>query len=345
MNTLVITSTRENAGKTSLIVGLSRVLSGSAGYLKPFGDRLQYREKRLWDYDSALCASLFDLRLPPEKLSLGFDPSKLRFKYSPSEREKKLRQLATASGKGKTVLFVESGQTYSYGVSLGLDALSICRLLKARLLVVAHGHWDRVSDDLALLKEVLKTAEVDVWGVVINQVKDPQESEQRYRPYLDELELPVLGALPYRVELTRPTMAFLAAQLQAKVLAAEPSLYRVVGEIFVGAMSSDAVLRMQRFRRRDKLIITSGDRSDMILAAIETGAAGIILTNNILPPPNIIAHAAQAGIPLLLVANDTYQAAKKVDHLVPLLAAQEEEKLSLLETLVRDHLQLGGLVP
>ena len=50
MKNIIIGSVDENAGKTSLIVGLGRAISGKKfGYLKPFGDRLLYRKKRLWD--------------------------------------------------------------------------------------------------------------------------------------------------------------------------------------------------------------------------------------------------------------------------------------------------------
>ena len=54
-------------------------------------------------------------------------------------------------------------------------------------------------------------------------------------------------------------------------------------------MTGDAATRLEKFKNKNKFIITSGDRSDMILAAIETHCVGIILTNNILPQPNIIA--------------------------------------------------------
>ena len=101
------------------------------------------------------------------------------------------------------------------------------------------------------------------------------------------------------------------------------------------------MLRVQRFNKDAKLVITSGDRSDMILAALDTKAAGIILTNNILPPPNIIAMAAAARVPLLLVAQDTFQAAKKVDELVPLLSKDDTERMKLLQELIREHITLS----
>jgi BioD-like phosphotransacetylase family protein len=52
MKTIVVGSTHKSAGKTSLIVGLAKAVGSSCGYIKPLGDRLLYRKKRLWDYDA-----------------------------------------------------------------------------------------------------------------------------------------------------------------------------------------------------------------------------------------------------------------------------------------------------
>ena len=93
MRRLVFASMREGAGKTSVIVGLGKAAGRPFGYMKPFGDRLLYRKKRLWDYDSALVANIFDLKESPEDISLGFDHSKLRFMYDEETTKKKLQEL------------------------------------------------------------------------------------------------------------------------------------------------------------------------------------------------------------------------------------------------------------
>ena len=64
MKKIIVASTHEEAGKTSLIIGMIKVLAEKqkkSGYMKPLGDRLLYRKKRLWDYDSALVTNIFGL--------------------------------------------------------------------------------------------------------------------------------------------------------------------------------------------------------------------------------------------------------------------------------------------
>jgi BioD-like phosphotransacetylase family protein len=44
MEKLIIASTSQSAGKTSIIVGLAQTMQKKIGYMKPFGDRLIYHK-------------------------------------------------------------------------------------------------------------------------------------------------------------------------------------------------------------------------------------------------------------------------------------------------------------
>ena len=90
-------------------------------------------------------------------------------------------------------------------------------------------------------------------------------------------------------------------------------------------------------------MITGGDRTDMILASLESDTSGIILTNNILPPSNIIYKATERNIPLLMVLSDTYQTAKQIENLEPLLTKDDTDKVELLRRLCQKHLDLNAI--
>jgi len=91
------------------------------------------------------------------------------------------------------------------------------------------------------------------------------------------------------------------------------------------------------------LIITSGDRSDILLAALETDTACVVLTNNILPPPGIIAKANEHNIPMLLVPQDTFQAARRVDRIEALSTKDDTERIELLRQLIEQYLDVGEI--
>jgi len=337
MLNLVFTSLRYNAGKTGIMTGLAQLTDKKIGYMKPFGDRLLYRKKRLWDFDSAVFAHQFDLKESPEEMSIGFDHSKLRYMYDEAASRQRVLEMATHNSSGKDILFVEGGRNINCGMSVHLDAITLCKILQGKLIVITSGNGDKVIDDLIFLVKKINLDGVDFAGVIINKIQDVDDFGQVHEEHLNSLGIPVLGVVPYKDELSNPTVQFIADILFARILAGENAMDRPIREIFVGAMSADAVLRMEQIKKRNKIIITSGDRSDMILAAIESGCVGIVLTNNILPPPNIIARAAHANIPLLLARGDTYQVAKKIDQTVPLLSKTDTRKIALWKSLIQEN--------
>ena len=154
----------------------------------------------------------------------------------------------------------------------------------------------------------------------------------------------VLGIIPYKKKLTYFTMKFLADRFFARIIAGEKGLNNVVTTILVGAMATSEALRTPLFNTENKLIITSGDRSDMILAAIESNTAGIILTNNIVPPPNIISRASERNIPLLLIPQHTYYIARQMDNFEALVTKDDSEKLQLLSHLAKKYVNIDLLL-
>ncbi|MCK4304044.1 MAG: AAA family ATPase [Candidatus Eisenbacteria sp.] len=344
MRRLIIASMRGSAGKTSVIVGLGRAIEKKIGYLKPFGDRLLYRKKRLWDYDAALVANIFGLKDNPEEMSVGFDHSKLRFMYDKKSTKEKLLEMLSHIESDKDFVCIEGGRDMAHGMSVHLDAVALAKYVDATLVIVISGDEGTILDDAAFIKNHLDLEGIRFGGVIINKVHDIEDFKSTYVAGIEELGTPVLGVIPYAKELTSLSLGFLSEALFAKLIAGEEGLDRVVRNIFVGAMSTDAALRNPFFGKEDKLVITPGDRSDMILAAMEAGAVGIVLTNNIFPPSNIISMAAERKVPLLLVPTDTFQTSKQVDDLERLLTKDEPQKIELLGRLARENIDLKAVI-
>ena len=343
MEKLVIASVRKSAGKTSVAVGLAKAQKGKAGYMKPFGDRLLYRKKRLWDYDSAVMANLLGLDQNPEDITIGFEHSKLRYMFDAQSTKDKLAEIAKASGSGKDVLYVEGGKDISYGMSVNLDAISVARAVDAKLLFVVSGDADAIVDDVTFVKRHMDLKGIKFSGVIINKVADPQDFRDTYLPRVAETGVQVLGVIPSLPELSHFSVSYLADRLFAKVITAEGAMNKTVENIFIGAMSATAALQNPLFKKAGKLIITSGDRSDMILAALDTDTAGIIVTNNVLPPSSIISKAAEKNIPLLVVPGDTYATAKQIEGLEPLLTKDDTAKVELLAQTVKKNVDMKAL--
>jgi len=78
----------------------------------------------------------------------------------------------------------------------------------------------------------------------------------------------------------------------------------------------------------------------MILSAIESGIATVVLTNNIVPSSATISRAEAMGVPLLLVPTDTHATARQVDSIEALPTVNDTGKIAVIEKMVRNYIDL-----
>ena len=344
MNKIIIASLRKNAGKTTVMVGMAKAWNKKIGYLKPFGDRLIYNKKRLWDYDSALIANTFALSENPEDMSIGFDHSKLRYMYDEKVTREKVLDLAANMAQGKDLLFVEGGRDLAYGISVYLDAVSLARYLGGNLVIVISGDENTVFDDITYVKKNMDLSGINFKGIIINKVQNMDDFKETYLPQIQKIGVPVLGVIPYQKDLTYFSVSYLSERLFAKVVTGEGHLNRTVKNIFIGAMSVNAALQQPLLKKEGILMITGGDRTDMILVALDYQVTGIILTNNVVPPSHIISKATERKVPMLMVPYDTYETARRIDNMEPLMTKDDKQKIELLEKLIRENVNIQEIV-
>lgn len=343
MKKVLIASTRAGAGKTNLIVGLAKNLGTDFGYMKPLGDRLIYRKKRLWDHDSSVITGLFPIEQYPEDISLGFIHSKLMYMYDQETTEERLKEMVKNVSQGKDMVLIEGGRDLKYGISVFLDPVTVARTIDARLVVVVPGDSEEMLDDIFFLKKFYDIEGLDFAGVVINKVPDVQDLKDTFLESFEKWGIPILGVIPNEPDLLTTTVEHLATKLFAKIITGEGSLDKSYKNVFVAAMSTERAQRNPLFSKEKKVIITSGDRSEMILAALESDTSAIVLTNQILPSSSIISKAQMKGIPLLLVPLDTFEAAREIEKIEPLLLKNDETKAELVAEMVKRYVDIDKI--
>lgn len=344
MDKFVITSMRQSAGKTSLIIGLGRALSKKMGYLKPFGVRLLYKKKRLWDCDASLITNIFKLEENPEDMSIGFHHSQLLYSLNEKATAEKILNALDHVSHDKDMVFVEAGRDIFYGASVYLDAISLAKTVEGKLLIIVSGYEDTIIDDICFLAKYIRLDGLDFLGVVINKVADLEDFKSVYLPRIQQMGIPVLGVIPSIPELTYFSAGYLAERMFAKVLAGESGLNRQVRNVVVGSMGTDAAMKSSMFQDHHQVLIASGDRSDLILTSLENNAAAVILTNNIVPSPFILCKADNLGIPLLLVSTNTNETSKQINTIEPLPTMDDTEKINLIEKMIRDNVDIKAFI-
>jgi BioD-like phosphotransacetylase family protein len=105
------------------------------------------------------------------------------------------------------------------------------------------------------------------------------------------------------------------------------------------------------FFRSGVLLITPGDREDIVLAACtsldaksDEQMAGIILTGNLRPSPSVLKVIRSMPIPVLLAAQDSYEVASKVHDLTVKTRPSDAEKISLIRDLVARNVDIDAIL-
>lgn len=142
----------------------------------------------------------------------------------------------------------------------------------------------------------------------------------------------LLGCIPWQQKLVAPRTSDLADYLDAQILNNGEIERRRFTQI---AICARTVPHMTAALRSGMLIITPGDREDVILAsalATVNGVplAGVLLTSGIEPDDQIMDLCEQAlskGLPLLLVDDDTYHTAAHVQQFNPEVPLDDVERI------------------
>lgn len=338
MKTIVVTSTRTYGGKTTVGAGLALNSGVATGYLKPLGDRPVYMKDCLVDLDVQVFGSW--LGIPAEESAcIGFEHEMINQSCGDAGTESILGQRFEQMAAGKGLVIVETGRNYTFGGSLCLDSATLAKAFESEVLLVAEGDPRLIVDKVLAASKTFKTSGVKIAGVIINKLED--DCEDKYddfiKPAIEAEGLACLGAIPYARTLETAKTSLVLEKLSAKLVAGAGGLEKNIGKVVVGAMSADAAMRMPGFHTKDKIMITGGDRADLILISLDDNTSGLVLTNNIVPNPKILAQAEQKDIPVMSVPMDTYTTAKMVEHIIPEYKPEDNDKKEMVRKLFADN--------
>ena len=132
--------------------------------------------------------------------------------------------------------------------------------------------------------------------------------------------------------------------LNGRATGAHERILRVV----VGAMTAKGIFD---HLQAGNLVITPGDRDDVILAAMTATAisgakaiAGIILTNDILPHPKLLELLARTDIPVIAAREDAYTITSKINNMTVKTQPQDTDKIPVIKRLITEHVDLDRLL-
>jgi len=165
-------------------------------------------------------------------------------------------------------------------------------------------------------------------GAVMNRAQTGclDKLQELILPFLERKGIPVLGILPDDPVLGSVMIGDVVDALAGDVLCCRNKLDGLVEHFLIGGMQVDRALEYIR-KTRNNAVIVGGDRADVQLAAIEAMTQCLVLTGNLYPNEIVISRAELRGIPIVVVRDDTYSVAKRVEELSRKLRLKENEKV------------------
>jgi phosphate acetyltransferase len=336
---IYIATSDQNSGKSIITLGLMSILIGKTakvGYFRPIVE--DFIDGEL-DNHIETVLSYFNLDIKFED-AYAITKSKLIKKKNKGkigevldliiEKYKKLEERFD-------FVLVEGTSFTGEGTSIELDLnVLIAKNLGIPTIIIGSGvgkTLEELVDSLYLVYDSFKVKDVEVLSVVANKVQ--HENIELVTQGLQK-SLPgnvLINTIPLISSLNNPTMQEIVNQLDAKVLFGSAYLNNEIGHFSVGAMQLHNYLV---HLNDNALVITPGDRSDIILGALQANESanyptisGIILTGNIVPEDSILKliEGLSAIVPIIAVDGGTYSITNKIGSIRSEIYANNTHKI------------------
>ena len=353
---IFIAATRMNDGKTTTSLALFAALrsfTDRVGFIKPVGQRFVEHEGNQIDEDSVLLNQIFDVSVPLQAMSpIAIHHSFTReYLEDPNKSHPQLidcmcRAFDRAAYE-KDYIIIEGTGHAGVGSVFNLSNADVAKRLDAKVIIVARGGIGRPIDEIAMNKALFEAAGVEVIGAIINKVMPEKMDviEKYCKIALERMGISLLGCIPIEDQLMSPNLSQIVDEVGGRWLNGEQQgKTERINKVIIGAMAPKGLVD---YLQRGTLIITPGDREDIILSSIAAeGVAGkriisgIILTRNVLPHPKLMEMIAKTRIPVVICSDESYTMASKVNKMTVKTQPTDQDKIPIIKNLIAKNIDL-----
>lgn len=229
--------------------------------------------------------------------------------------------------------FLGEGTAFEFELNL-----SIVKNLSTPVIIVSTGENKTTAEIISAVLNAFRnfhSKEVQVLAVVVNKVRAEQVNDVHE---LLTTQLPkaiILAVIPLNKTLLSPSMKEIYENLRGDLLFGEENLSNQVDNVVIGAMN---VPHFLNHIKENVLIITPGDRGDMIVAALQANisisypkVSGIVLTAGFMPEEPImrLLQGLQSIIPIILVPSGTFETSAKIGAIKSRITPDNIKKIQL----------------
>ena len=352
-----LAATGQNRGKTTTSLGLLAAIRErglSLGFVKPVGQRYLVIDGTRADEDAVLMSDVFGLPdalndMSPVTLPRRFTTNFIMGRIT-DDLGRQVRDAYDRVSARKDVVVIEGTGHAGVGAVIGLSNAEAAAMLDAPVIIVSEGGIGRPIDEIVLNRALFAAHGVEVLGAVVNKVdvESHPDLPEVLRRGLAQHDIELLGCIPYSAFLANPSLELVETHLDGERLSGEATPGLTIGWVAIGAMQAAHAVELLRDRT---LVITPGDRDDLVRAAIDANrkaavprVIGLVLTGGFRPSNAVIGEMRAAGMFAYLVASDTYRTAQAVDEILVKTHPSDVEKIETIIRLVGPALDVDALL-
>lgn len=317
-------STAPGSGKTAVTIGLFLAFKEDGmnpGYFKPVGDPFSDVKVTKADKDVNVIHRMLGRKYSREEICPIFISPTAFLDEIPIDKVNGVKELIKDAydemAEKTDIVLIEGNHDYTQFHSLELNDPKIAKLLYSQVILVSMCKDDGDLDKIIMALEEIKRHEIDLKGIILTNMSELQltKSKDKYEGILQDRKVPLLGVIPESKLLSSPTVAEILDATGGKLLTEDLKEVKDnrVERFVIGAMQINSAISYLR-KAQNLGVITGGDRSDIILTAIEIGVSLIVLTGNLQPEVVALTKAEEKGIPIILVSTDTYTTAMNIQN-------------------------------
>lgn len=343
MQTFFIAPTRLNVGLTSVTLGVVRCLQNQGlkvGFVKPVAqDQSACEIERSTHFARQICQ--LDV---PDALPANYAIEQV----SIDETDDLLEEIITMSmsaGKDADVLVVEGlhpDPSNPFTTQLNTEmALG----LQATVIIVTDASAKTAAEEIRVTARQFRNEGITVGGVIFNKASEQFDLAAMQA---DIGELKIWGVIKFDPKLLAPRTLDVAMHLNAEIIVKGELTKRRVTETIVAARAVPEVIRRLK---AGALIVSSGDRDDVILAtalAASNGVqlAGLVLTHNTELNETVRTFTEMAfhtGIPVLRTDGDSFGTALAISTVPTAVPADDKDRMTRVMNSVAEQLDTDAL--
>ncbi|WP_019673870.1 phosphate acetyltransferase [Psychrobacter lutiphocae] len=376
MQTILLVPTGRSVGLTSAALGLIKALDSigiQANFSKPFLQDDSHDAQQTLDSSSELAKQVFGLN-PPDSIPRDRLERMMNSGNTDDLMEEVVSNIQNAVADTNSLVICEGlvpteeanyASQMNYALAIALDAkvifVSVADLDNPKQLAEKIDGYARIFGGLSsertlgsiLMRAKNITADPDAHHISPGEAKVTLDSSfiqamQSHSPKFATDAFHVIGVIPFSNSLSVPRTWDIGQGLHANWLNEGAAKKR---RVLNTSLTARTISRVGEVFSKGTLIVTPGDRDDLLLASAMAAVnniemAGIVLTGDIVPNDTVFElcqPALKAGLPIMSVATNSFETVTNLTNLSNEIPKDDIERAEAVTGFVAAHLDVDWL--